>query len=179
MNTPTSQPSRRRSQPTTPGVILAFIASLAGIAGVRALVHTGAAFEARGWPTVAATIVRSELGEDTLATNIRRYGEVGYTTTTTFLVTYAYEVAGNRLTSSRLDATGSRGIGSAHQLLARYPLGAAVVVHVNREDPTDAVLEAPWPVASLLSCLVGLTAAFFLSRAAHRSLRAGSPPRAD
>lgn len=179
MNSPTSEPSRRRSQPTTPGVILAFLAFLAGIAGVRGLVHTGAAFEARGWPIVAATIVRSELGEDTLASDVSRNGHVSYTTTTTFLVTYAYEVGGSRITGSRLDPTNSRGIGNAHQLLARYPLGAEVVVHVSREDPTDAVLEAPWPVASLLSCLVGLTAAFFLSRAAHRSLRAGSPPRAD
>lgn len=172
-----TRPSIRRSPTAVVGALIGSIAVLAGMGGVRALIHTGAAFEARAWPTVAATIVRSELGEDTLTTNLHRYGQVSYTTATTFSVAYTYVIAGDQLTGSRLDATGSRGIGEAHQLLARYPRGAAVVVHVSREDPASAVLEAPWPVKPLLSCIFELTASVFLSWVAYRSSRPErSPP---
>jgi hypothetical protein len=89
---------------------------------------------AKSRPTVQGTVLDSR---------IRESYNSGEEKSEQIYILYEYAVNGESLRSSvwRLGgATTSSRSKSAREILARYPIGARVMVHVNPENPTDAVL---------------------------------------
>jgi hypothetical protein len=96
---------------------------------------------AKSWPTVQGTVLDSR---------IRESYSSGEEKSEQIYILYEYAVNGESLRSSvwRLGnvSTSSRSK-IAKEILARYPIGARVMVRVNPENPKDAVLEpgsVPW-----------------------------------
>jgi hypothetical protein len=96
---------------------------------------------AKTWPRVQGTMLDSK---------IRESYSSGEEKSEQIYILYEYSVNGESLRSSvwRLgNANTSSRSKSAKEILTRYPIGARVMVHVNPENPKDAVLEpgnVPW-----------------------------------
>lgn len=96
---------------------------------------------AKSWPMVQGSVLDSK---------IRESYSSGEEKSEQIYILYEYSFNGESLRSSvwRLgNATTSSRSKSAKEILARYPIGARVMVHVNPENPKDAVLEpgkVPW-----------------------------------
>lgn len=108
-----------------------------------------------GWEQVPGTIVSSEV-EDAWDTTGERYiGRVAYT----------YEIDGVTYEGDELDLRGAifvRNRDDAERRLIPYPVGASVMVYVDPDDPTRAVLnrslpDAIWAFAGLGGILVLLS----------------------
>jgi hypothetical protein len=115
--------------------------------------------QAQGWPKVAGEIVRSE---------VESFREMtGGHTTTMYrpAVEYAYEVRRLALrgTQIKLDATVSGTQAYAEKVTAKYPVGAAVEVHYDPDNPGTAALENP----TGMTWLVAGVAAFCLAIAVY------------
>ncbi len=108
----------------------------------------GAAKRAKSWPTVPGQILFS-------GTEPRRsHSSEGGTSTSHYpVVVYAYQVGGQVFQSNRLFAGSEVGYGfqrHAETLVAPYPVGAIVPVHVNPANPTEAVLNPTAPASKIL-----------------------------
>jgi hypothetical protein len=94
---------------------------------------------ANTWPVVQGEIVSSVVEQRSATENGK--------TRTTYLpvVEFAYTADGNRLHSRQvklgLEVSGSESF--AQGIVARYPAGAAVEVHYDPQDPSNAALENP------------------------------------
>jgi len=71
-------------------------------------------------------------------------------------------VNGQEYTSGRIDALTAGGADYPDHYLARYPTGTNVHVHVNPKNPSDAVLEATWPIGTTMKAIVSLLIAVLL-----------------
>jgi hypothetical protein len=101
------------------------------------------------WPSVDGSVLSAAIDRES-----RRSGSGSSSTTSPIwrpLVSYEYAVDGTRHEGQRISygeyATGE--IAEAEAVVKRYPLGAAVRVHYDPDDPRQAVLEPgtagiPW-----------------------------------
>jgi hypothetical protein len=101
----------------------------------------GQSISSASWPTVPGQVHTSELRE------------------TKVLVRYSYEVEGQRHEATRIgfdvfDKPGGRG--RRETVLARYPVGAKVDVHVRPGSPKQAVLETGDVAPFLMPSVFGL-----------------------
>jgi hypothetical protein len=103
--------------------------------GVASLLR---AQRAKRWPKAAGVIVRSEVDVTDLyeglpdsEPEISRYP----------IVEYAYEVGGRKYQSRRFYLEGGIPNVEADEMVARYPMGAAVAVFHNPTDPADCALD--------------------------------------
>jgi hypothetical protein len=92
----------------------------------------------QNWPSTAATIIRSEVGQSV------NNSSDGPRTSYHPVVEYTYHVGGQELTGKRIAfgpvKAGSRTTG-AEAVLAKYRLGSVVTVYFNPQNPAEAVLE--------------------------------------
>lgn len=165
---------------------LSVLTVLAGLAGALALgvglvgaTRAASAIRATRWPAVPGTILSSEIRRETVFSDIHRDGTVSRTSAERFYVTYDYVASGVRYTGSRFDALTPAGADHPHSAQARYPRGAAVTIHVDPTDPTRAVLEAPWPIATALSALIEIVLGALLLRWTSREIRSGRTAPSD
>jgi hypothetical protein len=115
----------------------------AGLFGLMALLffvgHRRYLARANAWPVTQGEIVSSVVE--------RRSSTESGKTRTTYLpvVEFAYTVGGNRLHSRQvklgLEVSGAESF--AQTIVMRYPAGAAVDVHYDPQDPSNAALENP------------------------------------
>jgi hypothetical protein len=116
------------------GLFLCSLAALSGLAimayGIHLLLISR---RARFWPTAQGTIVDSRVREvkDEEGSSYEAY------------ILYEYSVNGVKLRSDvwRLGVGRSSFMGFAKKAVAKYPIGTAVMVYVNPDKPTDAMLE--------------------------------------
>ncbi|SFD17894.1 Protein of unknown function [Bosea sp. CRIB-10] len=115
----------------------------AGLFGAAALLffvgHKRYLARANAWPITPGEVVSSTVEQ-------RRSTENGKARTTYLpVVEFAYTVEGNRLHSRQvklgLEVSGSESL--AQGIVDRYPAGAAVEVHYDPQDPSNAALENP------------------------------------
>lgn len=92
------------------------------------------ALAAQAWPTVPGTITESRVAESRGAKGRRESSAI---------VRYTYAVDGTSYEGNRLSFIVATD--SAASRVARFRQGDRVEVHVNPNDPTTAVLEAPPP----------------------------------
>ncbi len=147
---------------------------LAAWLGVRAGADLRRAWRARVWLPTAGLVLRSEVEESL----VRVRTSTGLSTTRLARryrarVVYQYAAGGAIHRGERLHfgaAFVSSGTGAAERTVARLPLGAAVTVYYNPDDPADAVLErrVGWGTHVLWICTllvlaaaVGIVAAIF------------------
>ena len=120
---------------------------------------TGIVWKARRWPTTPGRIVSADV-EEYLATDSNQRLRTQYKSS----VVYAYEVNGRRYQGDRvnLGITISATVpGLAQRTANKYPVGRAVTVYYNPENPGEAVLHPhswlhyfPWLIAALMFTLV-------------------------
>lgn len=124
------------------------------------------AVQARGWPLVKGRITRSEL--DTFQ---GRLSDDDTRTRTLYRPLIAYSYAFKGVTySGNQETLGTKVTSSsdsyARKLIAKYPLGAAVNVRVNPQNPSEAVLKpavgGAWLIWVFAAGLLGL--AWFVSQ---------------
>jgi len=121
------------------------------------------------WPTASGSIVSSRLDQRT-HTDI---GEWHTSTSTSYtpIVEYTYEIAGRTYQGNRVfpGTSMSYDHGTAQGIVNRYQPGAAVTVHYDPADPTQAVLEtkskggnlflilgAVFAVLGMIGCCIGI-----------------------
>jgi len=96
----------------------------------------------KSWPTTTGTVLSAnvELRQS-------RSGRSGYSLSHYPIVVYDYEVRGQRYQGNRIGFSeiGTGWAGPAQQKLARYPIGGAVQVYYNPQNPMEAVLERSAP----------------------------------
>jgi hypothetical protein len=121
------------------------------------------------WPTASGSIVSSRLDQ---STRTERKDNGTYTTTSyTTIVEYTYEVSGKTYQGNKVfpGASMSYDHGTAQGIVNRYQPGAAVTVHYDPADPTQAVLEtkskggnlflilgAVFAVLGIMGCCIGI-----------------------
>ena len=113
------------------------------------------AIQSENWPEAHGVILSSKVE--------RRHpssGDAGYTYEPN--VRYRYTVNGRQYTNDRVfyGATGSSDSGWAHTIVARYPVGAAMVRY-DPEKPSRSVLEAGVTGTTHLQFIVGGPIALF------------------
>jgi hypothetical protein len=165
----TTPSSGRRSRSVFVGLV-GLIGTLAVGVGLIEVTRAASAVRATQWPVVPGTILSSEIRKETLILDVRTTGSLRRTPVERFYVTYAYMAGGVRYTGSRFDALTRAGANYPHRAQARYPRGAAVDIHVDPNDPAQAVLEAPWPIGVALVALVALPLGVLLLRWASREI---------
>ena len=121
------------------------------------------------WPTASGSIVSSRLDQNTRTE--RRDGHSYTSTSYTPIVEYTYEVGGKTYQGNKVfpGASMSYDHGTAQGIVNRYQPGAAVTVHYDPADPTQAVLEtkskggnlflilgAVFAVLGMIGCCIGI-----------------------
>ena len=89
------------------------------------------------WPSTSGTVMVSTLQSRRSSNN---HGRVNYP-----FVLYTYKVMGNVYQGNRIAPGMEVGGSGAAGMVARYPVGAAVPVYYNPDDPSEAVLEQKAP----------------------------------
>ena len=97
------------------------------------------------WPSTMGTVNSSYLE--------RRSSSEGGSTNYP-VVQYAYQVGGQSYQNSKLAPGPEVGGTGAGKVVARYPIGAQVMVFYNPENPSDAVLERKAPAQWLMWLLL-------------------------
>ncbi len=111
---------------------------------------------AESWPTIAGTVLSSELEEH------RSHNSKTHTTTVTYTpkVEYQYELLGTKYLGKKISfGSAAYDYNTASGKLAPYPNGAAVTVHYDPSEPSKAVLE---PKAAGSTPMIVLAAIFIL-----------------
>ena len=136
--------------------ILALIGAIMIFSSVRA---RKAAERAATWPSIQGTVTSAEL------VTHRHHNSKTHTTSYTYepKVEYSYSVLGTTYSGKKL-AYGptSYAENKAKELMARYPLGQAVSVYYNTEDPAESVLNPAAPntttltVVGIILCVLAL-----------------------
>ena len=121
------------------------------------------------WPAAGGSIVSSRLDQNTRTE--RRDGHSYTSTSYTPIVEYTYEVGGKTYQGNKVfpGASMSYDHGTAQGIVNRYQPGAAVTVHYDPTDPTQAVLEtkskggnlflilgAVFAVLGMIGCCIGI-----------------------
>ncbi len=149
-------PSKRRlcysplkNHPTPPLIAFLLLGTLGFPLGASVLIGGLAdwlrADLSEGWPTATARILHSE-AMMRLGKGPRHYPDISYD----------YEVAGKRYTSSSIRFSGAhfRTNDGAQQVVDRYPAGSDVMVRYDPDNPATAVLESS-PAGAYQSHLAG------------------------
>jgi len=92
--------------------------------------------QARNWPSTMGTVHMSTV-------EWRRGskgGSVAYP-----VVQYAYQVMGRQYQGRKIMPGPEAGGSGAHKIVARYPMGAQVMVYYDPNNPSDALLERGMP----------------------------------
>lgn len=126
--------------------VMLFAALFGGAALLFFVGHRRYLARANAWPVTPGEIVSSIVEQ-------RNSTENGRARTTYIpIVEFAYTVGGNRLNSRQvklgLEVSGSESF--AQGIVDRYPAGAAVDVHYDPQDPSNAALENPTGTSWLL-----------------------------
>ena len=122
--------------------------------------------QVRSWPKVTGRIVRSELDDFRGTLNPDDHNIV---TLYRPKIVYAYEYNGIKYSGETIsfgaEVTANRQV-FANKLIAKYPLGKVVEVHVNPQNASDAVLESKPAYAWIiwLAAAVLLGGAYFISQ---------------
>jgi hypothetical protein len=87
------------------------------------------------WPSTMGTVMMSTIEQ--------RSSEDGYTDYP--VVEYSYQVGGQSYQNMKLAPGPDVGGTGARKVVARYPVGAQVMVFYNPQNPSDAVLERKAP----------------------------------
>ncbi|PWB71040.1 MAG: hypothetical protein C3F07_15595 [Anaerolineales bacterium] len=85
----------------------------------------------------------STMGTVTFSTVERRSSGDGYSYYP--VVNYTYQVMGQMLQGDRIMPGPRSGGSGAHKVVARYPIGAQVMVYYDPNNPSEAVLERGMP----------------------------------
>ena len=93
------------------------------------------------WPSTMGSVIASRLEQ-------RSSSEGGYTNYP--VVQYSYQVGGQAYQSYKLAPGPVVGGTGAGKVVARYPVGAQVMVFYNPQNPSDAVLETKAPAQWLM-----------------------------
>ena len=119
---------------------------------VIGLVAIKRAKTAQSWPSIAGTVVRSEVVRH------ESTDEDGSTSTTYEpVVQYDYSVMGQPFTGKRIAFGSNRyNYKKAAEVTARYPMGGRVKVFYNPDKPKDAVLETVAAGGKLFVILGGI-----------------------
>jgi hypothetical protein len=114
---------------------------------------------AESWPTANGSILSARLDQQTRTerSDGRTYTRTSYTP----IIEYTYTVGGQTYQGSRVfpGASMSYDHGTAQNIVNRYQPGAAVAVHYDPGDPTQAVLETKSKGGNLFLILGGVFAA--------------------
>jgi hypothetical protein len=116
------------------------------------------ALATRRWPTVPGQILTAELVSVRAGWGSSRAGSYRLMRQE-FHVHYAYTVAGHGYEGWRVSLSSLARQRYPNHATDRYRAGAPVDVHVDPDDPTDAVLESNLPFALLGQTLLGLAVA--------------------
>jgi uncharacterized protein DUF3592 len=116
-------------------VLCAVTAIMGLVVSIHAIREQVKARWAKSWPTALGKIMDSRLRE------VR--SRKGITYQTYILFEYSVNEISHRSDVCRVGANESSSslIGAANKTLARYPMGADVMVYFNPENPTESVLE--------------------------------------
>jgi Protein of unknown function (DUF3592) len=115
-------------------IFLCMLTALIGLAIMASGIHLLLkSLRARYWPTAQGTILDSR---------VREAQDDGATVYDAHIL-YEYSVNGVKLRSDvwRLGVGRSSFMGFAKRAVAKYPIGAPVMVYFNPDKPTDAMLE--------------------------------------
>ena len=93
------------------------------------------------WPSTMGSVIMSRIEQ-------RSSSEGGYTNYPA--VQYSYQVGGQTYQSYKLAPGPEVGGTGAGKVVARYPVGAQVMVFYNPQNPSDAVLETKAPAQWLM-----------------------------
>lgn len=93
------------------------------------------------WPSTMGSVIASRLEQ-------RSSSEGGYTNYP--VVQYSYQVSGQAYQSYKLAPGPEVGGTGAGKVVARYPVGAQVMVFYNPQNPSEAVLETKAPAQWLM-----------------------------
>jgi hypothetical protein len=106
----------------------------------------------RPWPTTSARLLSVEIARDEIGVLSGRYANIPLRERR-FHVRYSYSVAGSSYVGTEIGARGAIArVGGGSN---RYMVGQSVIAHYNPADPTEAVIEAPFPAAALLGMVAG------------------------
>jgi len=154
---PVDRTFRPRSRRTS-GVVLVtgLLGIVTGIYGLRGAYDFSNSMLARRWPTVPGVVTNTEVRSDVVGVTGGKNGPPRDLVARRFYVAYSYTVDRRPYKGNRVDATAQVGKDAPHQYQLRYPVGGAVTVHFNSSAPEEAVLEIPWPIASMLRAIAGL-----------------------
>ncbi|MBI3241398.1 MAG: DUF3592 domain-containing protein [Chloroflexi bacterium] len=110
----------------------------------------------KSWPTTTGTVLSSSV-----ELRRSRSGRSGYSLSHYPVVVYDYEVRGQRYQGNRIGFSeiGTGWAGPAQQKIAGYPVGGAVRVFYNPQNPAEAVLEQSAPGNPFLWIIVIVLAA--------------------
>ena len=92
--------------------------------------------KASTWPSTLGTVTESRI-------QMRSNSDGGRTSYP--LVRYAYQIVGRAYESQKVMPGMDVGGSGAHRVVARYPVGAQVMVYYNPENPSEALLERGMP----------------------------------
>lgn len=106
------------------------------------------------WPQTAGRIVKSEVK----ATRHQFAGEATEVKNEP-AIAYGFSVAGRKLTGTRISIGEDSGGANTEATLARYPVGAVVMVYYNPQYPEKCVLERDVPKDMLQGCALLLAIA--------------------
>ena len=184
---PSAGPGRaRRDLSRLPLVLLgaAFLA-VPALLGTRLVGSLREARDARGWPVVEATVLRSEVKSEWRSGPKGRGGSYQYEP----YLAYAYEVGGARFEGDRLAfvTSTSSDSGTARRIVAEHPVGSSLRVRVSPGDPTRSVVDGAGcalPTAAVFVsigiCLVfGAIGLAVLVSGLSGCFRSASPPPGD
>jgi Protein of unknown function (DUF3592) len=121
------------------------------------------ALESRKWPAAPGVVTNARIKEDRSDNGTVYWPEVWY----------RFTVNGEERTGNRAFYGGSTTRAFAWTLVRKYPIGTAVQVHYDPDNPKESVLEpgVQWPlVATMLVTLLFLAIGIFALRSA-----AGAP----
>ncbi len=145
------------------------VCAIVGVFGIWEVV-TGTA--PMRWSSVPTVIESSEIRPDTVNWNGGRRGRgPSPITASRFYVTYSYSIDRRVHTGNRVDVFAPTGKNYPRRYQLQYPVGKTVEVHVDPSDVTQAVLETPWPLGSLIQAIGGLSIAVLLLRWSFEELR--------
>jgi hypothetical protein len=122
----------------------------------------------RRWPTTAGRLSSVEISNDTIGVLVTRRSNT-MMRQLRFHVRYAYTVAGVSHVGDQIGATANEAqVGGRRH---RYGVGQSVTVHYNPTDPSEAVIETPFPLGAALGFGLGVVLLGISWRLYHLHLR--------
>ena len=148
--------SRSRNLQPPPRRFYAIMCGLAAALGLVVLSANLIRFwldeRVRTWPTTSAQLLRVDIARDEIGVLTGKYATIPLRERR-FHVRYSYSVAGSSYVGTQIGARGS--IARVGGNSNRYRVGQTVIAHYNLADPTEAVIEAPFPAAAVLGIIAG------------------------